>query len=154
MQRRRSYFLLLLLSVIGLVGLAGCSSSGSDVAKNDATTTTVAQTTASSTITTAATTASGAPDVPTSTGPAPTEPAPVIEPSPLADFEEYPVLMRTIAEVDNLQVHIETDNPGTRVIIFENEAGNKLFKSVFVKRTKRLKVIPLAGGKPLYDATI
>lgn len=71
----------------------------------------------------------------------------------LTEFPEHDVL----AEHIDLAVYtseIETDNQGTRVILFENADGHKEFKSVFVKNDNRLKIIKLDDDGLLYNAII
>ena len=70
--------------------------------------------------------------------------------SELASFEEYSKI-EEVADVSNLKGIVETDNPGTRVILFEEDNGNKTLKSVFVKKENRLKVISLDDDGLLYN---
>lgn len=46
-----------------------------------------------------------------------------------------------------------TDNPGTRIFIFENE-GQQAYKTIFVKRANRLKVIDLVNDELLMNEII
>ena len=68
----------------------------------------------------------------------------------LAGYEEYTTIA-DVAEVDGMKGIVETDNPGTRVILFEDENGKKTVKSVFVKKENRLKVISLDDDGLLYN---
>lgn len=71
----------------------------------------------------------------------------------VSTFEEY----STINEVQDVSAYngiIETDNPGTRVILFEDENGKSVLKSVFVKNEKRLKVISLEDDGQLYNGIL
>lgn len=64
------------------------------------------------------------------------------------------MLERMVPDIGNLRPIVETDNPGTRVILFENSSGRKVYKSVFVKHDQRLKVLDLDGGPPLFNERI
>lgn len=117
---------------------------------------------ATSTTSAAATTVTAAPT--TSTGPgtqtAPTEPAPTgSEPttalpagSPLEGLEELPQLQAHLPGLADLDVHVEADDRGTRVIVF-SEHGRARYKSVLVKNPHRLKILDLQGGPPIYEGT-
>ncbi|REB06417.1 hypothetical protein DVB69_11960 [Sporosarcina sp. BI001-red] len=72
------------------------------------------------------------------------------ESSELATYEEYSTITE-VADVDRLNGIVETDNPGTRVILFEDESGKKTVKSVYVKKENRLKVISLDDDGLLYN---
>lgn len=49
---------------------------------------------------------------------------------------------------------VESDNNGTRVIFFENEEGQKDYKSVFVKEANHLKLVSLGNDGLIYDDVI
>lgn len=155
---RRPLPQLLAVPLIALVALAGCGSSDSDGAADDQTTSTVATTIADTTTTTEAPTttteAPAADETTTAPSPATTQPDPEEGSSPLEGFEEYAVLQDTIPELDTLTPDVETDNPNTRVILYSNAEGRKVYKSVFIKAKSRLKVLNLGEGPPLYDAPI
>lgn len=68
----------------------------------------------------------------------------------LEAFEEYQQISE-IADLEGLNGIVETDNPGTRIILFEDENGRKTLKSVFVKKENRLKVISLDNEGLLYN---
>ncbi|WP_025786293.1 hypothetical protein [Sporosarcina sp. D27] len=70
--------------------------------------------------------------------------------SELATYEEYSKIAE-VADVDGLKGIVESDNPGTRVILFEDESGQKKVKSVYVKKENRLKVISLDDDGLLYN---
>lgn len=71
----------------------------------------------------------------------------------LEEFEEAPIIEKTI-DVSDLQLNIETDNPNKRVLFFSTDTGQKRYKSVFVKRTERLKIIDLSDEGILYNREI
>ena len=150
---------LLSITLVASIGLAACG--GSDEA--DSTGDSVSATTAEATTTTVAAPTSEPPETsepsttvpssPTTATPGPPTDAPAA--SELAGFEEYAVLQSTIGNLDSLTPEIETDNPNTRVILYADADGRKVYKSIYVKRNNRLKVIDLnGGGPPLYNDTI
>lgn len=69
-----------------------------------------------------------------------------------ADLPEYTVITEIATE--NYQVNIETDNPNNRVIFLENQSGEKLYKSIFIKNTNRLKIIDLKNDNLIYNQVI
>lgn len=71
----------------------------------------------------------------------------------LEEFEEAPIIEKTI-DVSDLQLNIETDNPNKRVLFFSTDTGQKRYKSIFVKRTERLKIIDLSDEGILYNREI
>lgn len=58
----------------------------------------------------------------------------------LEDLEEYEILAKEL-DLTKYQGVIESDNQGNRVILFETEDGNKEYKSIFVKKKNRLKIV-------------
>lgn len=71
------------------------------------------------------------------------------------DLTEYPettAIQETI-ELTELTGYIVSDNPGTRILIFTNE-GKQVYKSIFVKDEKQLKVIDLEQNEVLIDETV
>lgn len=58
----------------------------------------------------------------------------------VADFEEGDTLQDTV-DLEGLTMETATDNPNKRVLLFSNDEGQKEYKSVFIKRTNRLKII-------------
>ncbi|GKV69456.1 lipoprotein [Sporosarcina sp. NCCP-2716] len=68
----------------------------------------------------------------------------------LEGYEEYSTV-RDNAPVDGLKGIVETDNPGTRVILYEDASGVKKVKSIYVKKENRLKVISLDDDGLLYN---
>lgn len=49
---------------------------------------------------------------------------------------------------------VETDNPGNRVILFEDLQGVKIYKSILVKNDNFLKIIKLDDDELLFKGTI
>ncbi|VDG97119.1 Uncharacterised protein [Lysinibacillus sphaericus] len=70
--------------------------------------------------------------------------------SELTTYEEYSKIAE-VADVNDFKGIVESDNPGTRVILFEDESGKKKVKSVYVKKENRLKVISLDDDGLLYN---
>lgn len=71
------------------------------------------------------------------------------------DLTEYPettAIQETI-ELTELTGYIVSDNPGTRILIFINEE-KQVYKSIFVKDEKQLKVIDLEQNEVLIDETV
>lgn len=58
----------------------------------------------------------------------------------LKDYQEYDTL-NTKIPLSDFTSHIQTDNPGKRVILFKNENGQVVYKSIFVKKKSYLKII-------------
>ncbi|WP_153730844.1 hypothetical protein [Sporosarcina obsidiansis] len=81
------------------------------------------------------------------------ETPPVSFDSELSAFEEFAILAENIP-LDELTSHIETDNPGKRIILFENESGKKVYKSIFVKHDQYLKVIDLEADQLLFEGNV
>ncbi|AXH99617.1 hypothetical protein DV702_07545 [Sporosarcina sp. PTS2304] len=79
-----------------------------------------------------------------------TEAQPTPSVDELSTYEESAVLAEHIP-VDTLKSHVETDNPGTRVILFEDESGKKVYKSVFVKHDQHVKIIDLNDDILVYE---
>ncbi|MEZ7171143.1 hypothetical protein [Sporosarcina sp. OR05] len=71
----------------------------------------------------------------------------------LTDYEEYDVLSSEI-DVDAYIASVVEDNEGKRVILFSNEVGEKIYKSIFVKHDQRLKIIDLHDDGLLFNDTI
>lgn len=60
----------------------------------------------------------------------------------LADYEESNLLADNIP-LDQLTPLVEEDNQNKRIILFEDEAGEKVYKSVFIKNDEYLKIIDI-----------
>lgn len=57
-------------------------------------------------------------------------------------------------DVDAYEMKVEEDNPHTRVMFFVDENDEKVYKTVLVKDTNRLKIIHLGEEGLLYNDTI
>lgn len=51
-------------------------------------------------------------------------------------------------------MELETDNANKRVLFFSTDKGQKRYKSIFIKRTERLKIIDLSDDNMLYNQEI
>ncbi|WP_301107954.1 hypothetical protein [Sporosarcina sp.] len=67
--------------------------------------------------------------------------------------EENDVLKKHIP-VGELTSRVETDNPGKRIILFENQSGEKVYKSIFIKHDQYVKIIDLKDDNLLYEGQI
>lgn len=57
-----------------------------------------------------------------------------------SDLEEYDTVSNEI-DMDTYDMNIEEDNSNKRIILYENEQGNKEYKSIYLKEQSRLKII-------------
>lgn len=71
----------------------------------------------------------------------------------LADHEENEILADHIP-MDELTAQVEVDNENKRITLYENESGQKVYKSIFIKNDNHLKIIDLNGDKLLYDGNL
>ena len=71
----------------------------------------------------------------------------------LKDFTEFDVLVDKI-DLDIYQGVVETDNKGNRIILFENENGDKEYKSIFIKHENRLKIVQFDDDGLIYNEII
>ncbi len=70
--------------------------------------------------------------------------------SKTADYEENELLEEHLS-LDELTPQVETDNPNKRIILFENQSGEKVYKSIFIKNDQHLKIIDLNGDGLVYE---
>lgn len=73
--------------------------------------------------------------------------------SELESFEEYATLNDTI-DLSKYSSIVESDNKGSRVIIFKDENEKKVYKSVYTKNNQRLKIIQLTDDQLLFNEVI
>lgn len=71
----------------------------------------------------------------------------------LTQYEEYEILQEQL-DLEELDVTVEADNSGNRVLIFSTESGEKKHKSIFVKDTEHLKIVNLGDDGLLYNDVI
>ncbi|HLQ97156.1 MAG TPA: hypothetical protein VK135_00565 [Candidatus Dormibacteraeota bacterium] len=74
-------------------------------------------------------------------------------PESLADFEETQTLSEQI-DLNALDPEIETDNQNNRVIIFSDDSHTKKYKSIFIKKQNRLKIISLDDDGQIFNEVI
>lgn len=67
-----------------------------------------------------------------------------------ADYEENELLEEHLP-LDELTPQIKTDNQNKRIILFENQSGKKVYKSIFIKNDQHLKIIDLNGDGLVYE---
>ena len=66
-------------------------------------------------------------------------------PDTLKDYEESEQLAANIDNLNELNPEVETDNPNKRVILYADDSHKKEYKSIFIKKENRLKIIKLNG---------
>ncbi|MEK3889377.1 lipoprotein [Bacillus sp. FSL K6-3431] len=71
----------------------------------------------------------------------------------LSSLEEYEVISEKI-DLDAYQAVIEKDNNGNRIILFADKNGHKVYKSIYIKRDNRLKIISLDDDGMIYNEMI
>jgi len=73
--------------------------------------------------------------------------------SALAGFPEYETLVEEI-DVDRLDAEIETDNSNKRVILYADSNEHKQYKSIFIKKQDRLKIIHFDDDGEIFNEVI
>ncbi|GKV67115.1 MULTISPECIES: hypothetical protein [unclassified Sporosarcina] len=73
--------------------------------------------------------------------------------SGLSQYEESAVLEDHLP-MDELTSRVEADNPGKRIILFENQNGEKVYKSIFIKHDQHVKIIDLKEDNLLFEGRI
>ena len=83
------------------------------------------------------------------------EPKASYEPSNsnLLGHEEAEVLAEHIP-MNELIAQVEVDNQNKRIILYENESGQKVYKSIFIKEDNYLKVIDLNDDNIFYEGNL
>ena len=69
-----------------------------------------------------------------------------------ASLPEYDTIIEQIGNKD-YTFNKETDNDDKRVFLIELD-GEKQYKTIFVKQTKRLKIVKINGGGEIFNKTI
>lgn len=80
------------------------------------------------------------------------EPQPAEQNTSLS-YKESAVLAQQIP-LNELTERVQTDNPGKRIILFENNSGEKMYKSIFVKHNQFLKITDLKSDRLLYKGNV
>lgn len=70
----------------------------------------------------------------------------------LTEYSETTAIQETI-DLTELTGYVISDNPGTRILIFTNE-GKQVYKSIFVKDEKQLKVIDLKKNEVVMNGKL
>lgn len=70
-----------------------------------------------------------------------------------SNFAEYAMIEKKV-DTDSLSYHLATDNPGNRILFLVNKAGDKQFKTIFLKHSQELEIIDLDSGKRVYQGNI
>src|SRR5699024_2510975 len=65
-----------------------------------------------------------------------------------SQYEEYDAINDTINLTSN-DVSVVEDNQGKRVLLIKDEQGHEKYKSIYIKRDKRLKIIEFDKGQIL-----
>lgn len=68
-------------------------------------------------------------------------------------YEEGKIIAEQI-DVDQLSMQINTDNPNSRVLFFHTDDYSEKYKTVFVKKEKRLKIIDERKDDLIYNEII
>lgn len=61
-------------------------------------------------------------------------------------FKEYETIVETI-ELDNHFIEIVEDNFGRRIMIIKDDSQQEVYKTIFTKKTNRLKIIAFDKGQ-------
>lgn len=75
------------------------------------------------------------------------------EQSAWAALPEYQVIINQIG-TDNVSFETLSDHEEKRVLKILDENGSMLYKSIFIKNTKRLKIIDVNKGGTIYNSTL
>lgn len=70
-----------------------------------------------------------------------------------ASLPEYNKIVEQIGSED-YEFETETDNKGKRVLLIGDKDGNKQYKTIFIKNTKRLKIIKIKGEGLLFNGIL
>ncbi|WP_303969448.1 hypothetical protein [Sporosarcina ureae] len=73
--------------------------------------------------------------------------------SNLLGHEEAEILAEYIP-IDELTAQVEVDNQNKRITLFENESGQKVYKSIFIKHENHLKIIDLNTDDLLFEGQL
>ncbi|UOQ84843.1 hypothetical protein [Gracilibacillus salinarum] len=69
------------------------------------------------------------------------------------ELQEYGY-MENYMEIDQYTVNIKENNPYKRIILYEESNGSIKYKSVFIKKTNRLKIIDITQDQILFNNEI
>lgn len=71
----------------------------------------------------------------------------------LEKYDEYKTIAKEI-DLDKYTGKVQTDNKGNRIMLFANENGKNQYKSIFVKRQSRLKIVDFNNDQLLFNDII
>lgn len=71
----------------------------------------------------------------------------------LEKYDEFATIAKEI-DVDEYTGKVQTNNKGNRIIIFANANGENKYKSIFIKRQNRLKIVEFNNDQLLYNDII
>jgi len=74
--------------------------------------------------------------------------------SEVVQFKEYAYIKEKVSNIEDFKAITETNNPNKRVILYQSDEGQKKYKSIFIKKTNRLKLIELDKNGMLYNQVI
>lgn len=70
-----------------------------------------------------------------------------------ASLPELSIIMQ---QIDNEDYNFQTvtDNEGKRILLLVDDDGTEQYKSIFIKKTKRLKIIDIANDREIFNDLI
>lgn len=74
----------------------------------------------------------------------------------LEEENSLPELPIITQQMDNEDYNFQTvtDNEGKRILLLLDDEGTEQYKSIFIKKTKRLKIIDLANDREIFNDLI
>lgn len=66
---------------------------------------------------------------------------------------ELPIITQQI-DTEDYNLQTVTDNEGKRILLILDDEGTEQYKSIFIKKTKRLKIIDLANDREIFNDLI
>lgn len=71
----------------------------------------------------------------------------------LSEWSSLPEYSKINEQIDNKDIHFEkvTDSSDKRILLIIDENGTKLYKSIFIKNTNRLKIINIKDGGQIFN---
>ncbi|MDV2686099.1 hypothetical protein RYX56_17155 [Alkalihalophilus lindianensis] len=73
--------------------------------------------------------------------------------SSLMEYIEYDIVAEHI-DLDTYSPRIETDNHGSRVILYIDDQGSEQYKSVYIKEISRLEIIEFNENGMIFEGTV
>lgn len=74
-------------------------------------------------------------------------------PEEIKDFDESITLIKQL-DIEQVTADVQTDNQNNRVIILSDDQHKKRYKSIFVKRQNRLKIIDLVDDVQIFNEVL